>query len=103
MKIENSKAQQFLQKYKDKSHPPGDKKFVRDNLIMPSENITLSKKTTEHFKIKNNSPDDPQVSTKVLDSLNSSMINFSQDQRDTLATILSNRATQVKNQRESAS
>ena len=61
-----------------------------------NDSVEISHQKIEKMKIDSNNPDDPTVSTKVLDSLSTGMINFSQEQRDALATILSDRAAQTK-------
>jgi len=61
-----------------------------------NDSVEISHQKIEKMKIDSNNPDDPTVSTKVLDSLSTGMINFSQEQRDALATILSERAAQTK-------
>jgi hypothetical protein len=48
--------------------------------------------------IKKNSPDDPLVSKKILDSLDVGMIQFSQKERDTLAKVLGAEAERVREQ-----
>lgn len=40
-----------------------------------------------------------QGATKVLDSLSTGMVNFNQDQRDVLGTILAERVDKVKKER----
>ena len=64
--------------------------------------VKVDIKPRERFSISENNPDNPQVSTKVLDSLNSNMINFSQEERDTIAKILGGRAQKVIEGRNAA-
>lgn len=56
--------------------------------------VQISKK--DMIKVAKNDPNDPTVSTKVLDSLNTGMINFSQEQRDVLSTIMMEKAQVVR-------
>lgn len=49
----------------------------------------------ENLKVAKNNPSDPTVATKVLDGLNSGMIDFSQNQRDAIAKVLASRADAV--------
>ena len=58
--------------------------------------INKSEGIIKEFSIKENNPDNPVVSKKVLDSLDMGMINFNQKERDTLAQILSDKAQKAK-------
>ena len=63
------------------------------------DRVEIRAKKIERMSVEKNSPDNPRVATKVLDSLSTGMVNFSQDQRDVLATILAERAEKVKQER----
>lgn len=63
--------------------------------------VKLSRQDT--VKVAKNDPNDPTVSTKVLDSLDTGMINFSQEQRDVLSTIMAEKAQLAKVNIESRS
>lgn len=60
------------------------------------DRLELQSTQKPFFKISHNNPDDPTVSTKVLDGLSSGMINFSQNQRDVLAQIMSDKAERIE-------
>jgi uncharacterized Zn finger protein len=94
MRIDSAKAQNHLQKYKRlDNHQESGPASARSKL---EDKVEISSKKPEQFRVANNSPNDPTVPTKVLDSLNLGMINFNQQERDTLATIMSEKATQVR-------
>lgn len=57
-----------------------------------SPDVIVDIKKIDNFTIRDNNPKDPTVATKVLDGLKSGIINFSQDQRDTIAKVLSHQA-----------
>lgn len=58
--------------------------------------IEIRTKSTPDSVIKQNRPDDPFVSKKVLDSLSLGLIDFSQAERDTLAKIMMKKAAEIK-------
>jgi hypothetical protein len=96
MKVSNSRSQQFLQNYKKKAQtqsPEAMPKKVEDK-------VEVQIKKIDHLKVAKNDPNDPTVSTKVLDSLNTGMINFSQKQRDAIATIMSEKSDKVRSKIE---
>lgn len=94
MRIDSAKAQNHLQKYKrPNNHQESGPASARPNL---EDKVEISSKKPEQFRVATNAPNDPTVSTKVLNSLNLGMINFNQQERDTLATIMSEKATQVR-------
>ena len=91
MRVSNAKTQQFLQKYKK----PSQEVTEDSGRKLPNDKVKISVKPREVFKISGNNPADPTVSTKVLDSLNMGMVNFTQEQRDTFAKVLASRAEAV--------
>lgn len=93
MRISNPRAQQFLQQYKKKTKSmPSDQPMTE----LPKDKIQVSIRKNKTFKVAENNPEDPTVSTKVLDGLSMGMINFSQKERDVLATIMSDKANKVE-------
>ena len=54
--------------------------------------IDIRLKKAPNNIIKKNTPDDPIVAKKILDSLSLGLISFNQDERDTLANILMDKA-----------
>ncbi len=97
MRVDSAKTQHFLTNLRKKNLEQDSQKSETQTADIKVE---LNSKPTEHFKISENSPNDPTVSTKVLDSLNMGMINFSQKERDVLATIMSEKANSVKQKME---
>lgn len=91
MRIDNPKTQQFLKQYK-----PNKKNNVLQDEPKPrakmEDRVQVDIRKHKSFKVSENKPEDPTVSTKVLDGLNAGMINFSQKQRDVLAKIMSEKA-----------
>ena len=73
-----------------------NKEFKRSPHIVTDDRLELQSPRKPFFKISHNNPDDPTVSTKVLDGLSSGMINFSQNQRDVLAKIMSDKAQRIE-------
>jgi hypothetical protein len=65
------------------------------------DKVHISVKPHQRMSVGQNSPKDPTVPTKVLDSLDSGMIDFSQEQRDVIAKILSEKAEAVKAKEDS--
>ena len=95
MRITNPKAQYILQKKHLEARSKKNNSLYSDK--HPTEDkVDIKSKRVEHYAISKNSPEDPTVSTKVLDSLSTGMIDFSQEQRDVLATIMSEKANKLK-------
>ena len=65
----------------------------------PNDKVEIRTKKIDHLKVGDNNPDRPLVSTKVLDSLSTDMINFNQKERDVIAEILGKRANDIRNKR----
>lgn len=63
------------------------------NELKPAVNVQIRK--IDNLKVSKNNPSDPTVATKVLDGLNSGMIDFSQTQRDAIAKVLASRADTI--------
>ncbi len=61
--------------------------------------IDIRSKGTPENVVKENNPDDPIVSKKILDALSLDLISFSQKERDTLASILGDKAKKVTENR----
>jgi hypothetical protein len=90
------RGNQRVQTPKEKmAHAQRAKKDQTDAKVMLSKQDTV--------KVAKNDPNDPTVSTKVLDSLDTGMINFSQEQRDVLSTIMAEKAQLAKVNIESRS
>lgn len=92
MRIGSAKVQNHLQQYKSSS---SEERNDLKKPFSPKDKVEITTKKIEHFQVQENSPDNPEVSKKVLDSLNMGMINFNQKERDTLATIMANKAQEV--------
>lgn len=58
--------------------------------------VVVDIKKLQNISISKNNPQDPTVATKVLDSLNSGIINFSQQQRDAIAKVMARQANLVQ-------
>jgi hypothetical protein len=99
MKVSNSRSQQFLQNYRNKAKAQSSEAMPNQVQGKVEDKVELQIKKMDHFKVAKNDPTDPTVSTKVLDSLNSGMINFSQEQRDAIATIMSEKSKNILAQR----
>ena len=94
MRIDNPKTQHFLIQYK--SSPNKNENIDEHKRSeLPQDKVHISISKHKEFKISENNPEDPTVSTKVLDGLKMGMINFSQEQRDVLATIMQEKAAQL--------
>ncbi len=63
-----------------------------DQLIATGVGVSIRHKGQGESVIGDNNPDSPIVSKKILDSLSLGLINFSQEERDCLASILSDKA-----------
>lgn len=105
MKIQSSDPStlQFNKSGQNRSSAPGQKQvrsFVNTRLDIGNLKdrvlINKSEGIIKEFSIKENNPENPVVSKKVLDSLSLGMVNFNQKERDTLATILSQKSESVK-------
>lgn len=68
------------------------KEAPAEDLIATGIGISIRHKGQGESVIGDNNPDSPIVSKKILDSLSLGLINFSQEERDCLATILSDKA-----------
>lgn len=66
-----------------------------DQLIATGIGVSIRYKGEGESVVADNNPDSPLVSKKILDSLNLGLINFSQEERDVIATILSEKAKKV--------
>jgi hypothetical protein len=64
------------------------KKEIKSNINTPKDSVQLRSQKYENFRISKNDPTDPTVSTKILNSLNSGYVNFDQNHRDVIASIL---------------
>ena len=89
MKVSNQAAPNIQPKAKEIA---SKKEAPQKNVNAPVDKVKVHTQVAKVFKVSENNPSDPTVSTKVLDGLHSGMINFSQEQRDVLATIMSDRA-----------
>ena len=65
------------------------------SLIATGIGIDIRHKGAAESVVKENDPNDPLVAKKVLDALSLDLINFSQKERNTLASILGGRAEAV--------
>ena len=105
MKINDSNVKQNLQKYNrpmSSSSKNSQSKSSGDTPFSPKDKVEIHFKKMDHLKVQKNDPTDPMVSAKVLNSLNSKFIDFSQKERDTISTIMQNKAEAV-NAKRSAS
>lgn len=75
----------------ERKRPDSDKE-----IMATGTGVEIRTKSTPESVIKQNRPDDPFVSKKVLDSLNLGLIKFSQTERDTLAKIMMKKAAEIK-------
>jgi hypothetical protein len=98
MRVDSAKVQNHLQKYRKSEKPAADRLAPGQN--SPKDKIQINSKKNDTLIVAKNTPSDPTVSTKVLDSLNLGMINFNQKERDTLATIMGDKANAVKENRQ---
>ena len=73
--------------------PISNPKESASNELKPAVNVQIRK--IDNLKVSKNNPSDPTVATKVLDGLNSGMIDFSQTQRDAIAKVLASRADTI--------
>lgn len=96
MKITNPRTQQFLQEHRQKKFAQAKQNAQKQTVQPPQDKVEIKAKKTDLLKVAANNPSDPTVSTKVLDSLNTGMINFTQNQRDALATIMSEKSARVR-------
>ena len=93
MKVSNQAVPNIQPKAKEIA---SKKEAPQKNVNAPVDKVKVHTQVAKVFKVSENNPSDPTVSTKVLDGLHSGMINFSQEQRDVLATIMSDRAKAIK-------
>lgn len=80
----------------------GQSNILQNNLLKQSKKIENHKdhspdvvvnvRKVDNFSVSQNNPKDPTVATKVLDSLSTGVVNFSQSQRDAIAKVLSRQA-----------
>lgn len=80
--LESSKKYQNSRRAKENSSDDDSR------VIATGVGVDIRSKNQLNSVIKKNSPDDPIVSKKILDSLDLGFINFSQKERDTLAKIM---------------
>ena len=94
MRISPESPSQFIQsKSKENFKIHSNSNANRTNEIAPAVNVQIRK--IDNLKVSNNNPSDPTIATKVLDGLDSGMIDFSQTQRDAIAKVLASRADVV--------
>ncbi|MCK5882078.1 MAG: hypothetical protein KAG61_00195 [Bacteriovoracaceae bacterium] len=68
-------------------------------IIATGVGIDIRSKGTFESVIKDNNPDDPIVSKKVLDALSLNLIKFNQREREALSAILGGKAKTVRESR----
>lgn len=73
-------------------------KTDQNNKLNLSKDIKLEIRANiiPEYSIQENNPSDPLVSKKILDSLNSGIINFDQDERDHISSILNKKADIIR-------
>lgn len=71
------------------------KEVPAENIISTGIGVSIRHKGEGENVIGDNNPESPLVSKKILDSLSLGLVNFSQEERDCIATILSDKAKKV--------
>jgi hypothetical protein len=94
VKVTNVKTQTFKDQPSEKSSP----KLKPNEEKESSPAVYVDIRKQELHTVKENKPEDPTVSAKVLDSLQSGMIDFNQKQRETIAVILSEKSQNIQDE-----
>lgn len=89
MKINNSPGAINIPNLQKSSGDKREKTSIENKqVIATGVGVDIRKKSQLNSVIKDNSPDDPIVSKKILDSLDLGFIKFNQKERDALAKIM---------------